>query len=102
MIVGYTFQADIYCRDCIIATLPTGPGEKFDGWALAAGVLKPVEENLSEIAYAFRYNRDDENSFDSSEFPKVISKQMAEVDASWGADNRCRWCGTDILDPDYV
>ena len=71
-IVGYTFQAENYCSGCIIDQLPTGPGRMYDGWALAPGVSMPVEANLNEIAYAFGIDRDDETTFDSGDFPKVI------------------------------
>lgn len=81
-IAGYTYKADIYCRYCIIDALPTGPGQQFDGWALAAGVSMTTEANLSEIAYAFQIDRQDESSFDNSEFPKVIfDSQAAETDS---------------------
>lgn len=90
---GYIFQADTYCASCIIDRLPTGPGGAFDGWALADGA-PPIsaEANLSEIAYAFGIDRDDEASFDSDAFPKVI------LDAD-GAD-ACAWCGEIIGGPD--
>jgi len=71
-VVGYTFNADTYCPDCIVGVLPTGEGEAFDGWTLASGVSMSTEDNLSEIAYAFQIDRMDESSFDSGEFPKVI------------------------------
>lgn len=90
-IIGYTFQADIYCPECIASALPTGDGEAFDGWKLADGVRKPAEDNLSEIAAAFGINRDDESSYDSDEFPKVIFASMAE-DAE-----TCGSCGGELI-----
>ena len=49
-VVGYTFRADHYCPPCTIAVLPTGPGEAFDGWALAPGAQPMTpEENLDEL-----------------------------------------------------
>jgi hypothetical protein len=90
-IVGYTYSADIYCPDCIVAALPTGDGEVFDGWKLADGVRMSVEDNLNEIAGAFGINRDDESSFDSGDFPKVIFASMAEDAETCGA------CGGDLI-----
>ena len=71
-IAGYTFQGENYCPGCIIDQLPTGPGQPYDGWALDPGVFAPVEDNLDEIAIAFGIDRNDETTFDSGDFPKVI------------------------------
>jgi hypothetical protein len=87
-IVGYTFNADNYCPDCIIAVLPTGDGEAFDGWALAKGVRMSTEDNLHEIAAAFGIDWTDEHSFDSSEFPKVIFDSQLESDEYCGRCHR--------------
>lgn len=81
-IVAYTFKADIYCPDCITEVLPTGEGEAFDGWALAEGApVMSTEANLNEIAFAFGIDRENEYSFDSDEFPKVVfSSQIEEAE----------------------
>lgn len=87
-IVAYTYNADIYCPDCIIDVLPTGEGQAFDGWALAEGAAPmAVEDNLSEIAVAFGIDRHDEKSFDSGDFPKVIF-----ADSVWNSADR-EFCG---------
>ena len=89
-IVGYTFQADTYCSGCVIDQLPTGPGQMYDGWALAPGVSMPVEDNLDEIAIAFGIDRNDETTFDSSDFPKVIfSSQLEDTE-------HCGACGGEL------
>ena len=90
-IVGYTFRADIYCPECIVGALPTGDGEAFDGWALAGGVRKSAEDNLSEVAAAFGINRDNESSFDSGDFPKVIFASMTEDAGTCGS------CGGELF-----
>ena len=89
-IVGYTFQADTYCSGCIIDQLPTGHGQPYDGWALAPGVFMPVEANLDEIAYAFGIDRNDETTFDSGDFPKVIFSSMVED------TEHCGSCGGEL------
>lgn len=89
-IVGYTFQADTYCPGCIIDQLPTGHGQLYDGWALAPGVRMHPEDNLTEIAYAFGIDRDDETTFDSGDFPKVIfSSQLEDTE-------HCGACGDEL------
>lgn len=85
-IVGYVYKADTYCPDHIVGRLPTGPSEDFDGWALAHGVTMSVEDNLDEIAAAFGIDREDEYSFDSDYFPKVVFRDIAE-------DTQCGECG---------
>lgn len=89
-IVGYVFDADTFCPDCIIGVLPTGRSEQFDGWALAADVLMPAEENLDEIAHAFGFDRTDESTFDSGDFPKVIFADTLD------GDDRCGACAAPL------
>jgi hypothetical protein len=81
-IVGYVYQADIWCRDCIVAGLSRN---SFDGWA-----LPNVEARLDYIANARGVDRMDESSYDSDEFPKVIfedSRQDGET---------CGKCGEEL------
>ena len=85
-IAGYTFGTENFCPRCIILALPTHPGGAFDGWALAPGVRVTTEDNLTEIAHAFNINRNDERTYDSAEFPKVI------FDDSVQDDERCATC----------
>ena len=92
-IVGYTFNADNYCPGCIISVLPTGPGKAFDGWGLASGVVMSTEDNLSEIALAFGIDKDDENTFDSGDFPKVIF-----ADSVWNHPETCGKCHGDLVE----
>jgi len=64
-IVGYAFNTDTYCvGDCI--TQAVGEVDP------QSGLTAHVEQALNEIAAERGINRDDERSFDSSEFPKVI------------------------------
>lgn len=93
-IVGYTFNADTYCPDHIIGALPTGEGEPYEGWALAKGAdpMTP-EAELDEIAWANGYNRDDESTYDSGEFPKVIFASQA-----WDSDDYCATCGRPLVE----
>lgn len=92
-IVGYTYAADTYCwGECVIQALLTGDGERFDGWALAAGAdPMSTEDNLTEIAMAFGIDRMDEYSFDSDEFPKVIFADSVD------SDEVCAGCGGPLL-----
>lgn len=82
-IVGYTFRADTYCPEHVLAVLTATP--EFEGWALADGVAMSVEDNLDEIAAAFGVNREEEYSFDADEFPKRIFRWQLE---------RVEHCGT--------
>jgi hypothetical protein len=98
-VVGYTYNADLYCHDCIIAALPIGEGQAFDGWALAPSIDMDTESHLSEIAAAFGIDRGDEASFDSGDFPKVLFRDMLSEEPElvfdpeeWSPD-RCGSCG---------
>jgi len=91
-IVGYIFCADIYCPDCIIDALPTGDGQAFDGWSLGEGVRMTTEENLTEVAAAFGIDRNDEGSFDSGDFPKVVFAEWVE-----SSDERCGHCHESLI-----
>jgi hypothetical protein len=57
-IVGYTYQADVWCPDCIVNEL--GP--------------------LDEAAEKRGIDAMDEHSYDSGDFPKVIFSAMIEDD----------------------
>lgn len=88
-IVGYVYRANTYCTNSECLPLATGDGEDFDGWSLAPGIYMTTEDNLNEIASAFGINRQDEYSFDSDYFPKVILTHS-------GGDARCATCGADL------
>jgi len=87
-VVAYTYRADIYCPECILGQLPTGPGETFDGWADCTDMAP--EDNLSELAAAFGIDRMDEYTFDSGDFPKVVFASQVE------ADEFCGDCGREL------
>ena len=88
-IVGYTYKAATYCADCIENVLTVDDGE-YDGWKLGKGIYMPVEDSLNEIAYHFGINRDNEYSFDSDDFPKVIFQSMVED------GEQCAQCGNEL------
>ena len=91
-IVGYMFNADQFCPKCIISALPTGPGQPFDGWALADGVTMSTEDNLNEIAAAFQIDRNGE--YDTHDFPAIIC--CAHLNDS--PEDRCGSCHELLLD----
>lgn len=89
-IAAYAYGAELLCPGCTIEALPTGEGERFDGWALAEGVRMSAEDNLSELALAFGIDRDDESTFDSDDFPKVVFLDSLE------AGETCSHCGGEL------
>jgi hypothetical protein len=89
-VAAYNYKAETLCPDCTVAKLPTGEGEEFDGWAVAPGVRMSAEDNLSELALAFGINRNDEHTFDSDEFPKVVFVDQLE------AGETCGNCGQEL------
>lgn len=79
---AFTFQADVYCPDCIVPAM--AKTEEYDGWQVAEGIHIDIEENLDEIAAAFGVDREDENSFDSDDFPKTVSSEHADGEKCGG------------------
>lgn len=67
-IAAYTFQADIYCPDCIISQVE--PGSTREGYS--------YEALLDEIAAERGIQRMDEHTFDSDDFPKVVFHDSIE------------------------
>ena len=79
-IAAYIYRAELLCPTCTIATM------------VAVGVAAPAardmsaEDVLDQCAGASAIDRDDETSYDSDEFPKVVHlDQLA-------ADDRCGRC----------
>jgi len=87
-IVGYTYAAETLCPACTLAALPTGKGERFDGWRDATED-QSAEDNLTELAAAFGIEREDERSYDSDEFPKVIFSSDSDGET-------CESCGAEL------
>lgn len=66
-ITGYTFRADTYCPTCMANSMVKFVGEEQQGpdhWQ--------VEDLLDSIAASLGIDREDERTFDSGDFPKVV------------------------------
>jgi hypothetical protein len=68
-IVGYRYQADRYCPSCILRAMG-----KVQQQPQRFGLS--VEHCLDMISDDYGINREDESSYDSIEFPKVIPRAM--------------------------
>lgn len=89
-VVAYDFKGDRLCGPCVITQVPTGAGEAYDGWADATGTMG-AEEFLQGIAEAFGIDRMIEDSFSTSEFPKVVFRGHVG-----GTGATCDKCGTSL------
>lgn len=87
-IVGYTYNAENLCPPCVVkATVKTkttrdailGDDPTFD-----------VEGWLDFLAKTQRVDRQDEHSFDSGDFPKVVFNDQLEP------DEQCGRCGATL------
>jgi hypothetical protein len=78
-IIGYTFNADCYCPDCIIGAY-NGNSDDYDAEAM-----------LTILASARGIERGDEYSFDSGDFPKVIFSHQFEGEI-------CGKCSRPLID----
>lgn len=73
-IAGYTYNVENFTPEQLIEAM------------VSAGELSPaardmdVEDALDQLAEVYAIDRDDEHSFDSSEFPKIIFVDQLDED----------------------
>ena len=82
-IVGYTFNADVFCPLCLVDAM-----EEEDG--ISNQIINPdysVEDYLRDVAQ--HQGIDLSEPFDSSEFPKVIFADQV-------TDDRCGLCNEEL------
>lgn len=89
-IIGYIYRAATYCTNSECIPLAKGEGQAFDGWALGHGIYMATEDNLDEIAASFGIDRENEYTFDSDHFPKVILTGQVEEHQT------CGTCGDEL------
>jgi hypothetical protein len=89
VIIGYTFNADVYCADCMRDMAVMAVDSRLPLWA-HHGSTEGVLDNWAATAGV---DRGDEASFDSSQFPKVIFSSMHDCDG-----DRCGRCHQYLLD----
>lgn len=77
-IVGYTYRAENYCPSCVRMRLA-------DRFPVAFYDTGSSGEMLDRAAAQLGIDREDERSFDSEDFPKVIFRDSAEAyEAEYG------------------
>ena len=83
-VVGYAYKADIWCPKCMEES------------SLLEGV-KPAsaELMLDEVATRLKVDRHDEYSFDSDDFPKVVTIGDLDFHGNEGIDE-CYQCGEEL------
>jgi hypothetical protein len=76
MVVGYTYMADIWCPDCIVEEVckqnnihPIPFYNRLDIEAILDDLAKMMPD---------KFDRYDEHTFDSDEFPKVVFSNSME------------------------
>lgn len=79
-IVGYTYKAENVCPNCVLVRLLQA--KEASPAVLEEGTS--TEDWLDQIAGANAIDRQDERSFDSDEFPKVVFADSVEDDESCG------------------
>lgn len=78
-IAAYSYRAEIFCPACTIEALIAAE----DATPAARDI--PVEAVLDQCAGALAVDRDDETTFDSDEFPKVVHLDGVAADEQCGA-----------------
>lgn len=95
-IVGYTYKADMYCPRCALKAI-------WQGWhkEIADDIREPyIEGALDLFAAVLGIERDDESTFDSAQFPKVVYRNQTyhpDAEHTGGLADHCGSCG-EILD----
>jgi hypothetical protein len=84
-IVGYTYKAENLCLDCAHGAARRENPDP----ALVESMS--VETELNDWANTVGIDRDDEESYDSNDFPKVIFVSMVE----WW--ERCDECNAELI-----
>lgn len=84
-IVGYTYCADTLCGPCTIERMIA------NGEASPSARGMDVEDALDQIAAANGYDRHDETSFDSDDFPKIVFR-----DSHPDGIDICAKCGDEL------
>ncbi len=87
-IIAYTYRADQWHRDCVVRALY---GE---GRAAPAALDMDSESVLAQIAGAEGIDHQDEHTFDSDNFPKVVFADAADD----MLDDTCGGCGEPIIE----
>ena len=78
-VAAYTYRAEILCPACTIDALIAA------GDAAPAARDMPTEDVLDQCAGALAIDWDDETTFDSDEFPKVVHLDYLAADETCGA-----------------
>lgn len=95
-VFGYDYKSEHQCDHCIRpAALAGATGA---GSAMAWGDAGTTEDILDEWASMLGLDRDDEASFDQSEFPKRVYEDQAHNDCTPinRCIDRCEGCGTPL------
>jgi len=83
-VAGYTFAADTYCVDCILSVLPEYHTDGMVGDTRDVHGVVDVDGALWDVAIDSGVDREDEYSFDSDDFPKVILQGMTNESTECG------------------
>lgn len=78
-IVGYTYKTENFCPACVVDRVSPG-----------ADVDMSTERWLDRLAEQLRIDRQDEYSFDSEDFPKIILSWQVETNET------CENCGVEL------
>lgn len=92
-IVGYMYEADLYCPEHIVEQLArrqwaADPVEA--GRVIERCARDSAESALDALAHDLAIEREDETTFDSDDFPKVVLAGMLD------GDEHCGKCGEEL------
>jgi hypothetical protein len=95
-IVAYTFQADTFHPDCVLPLVKSAYPLDYPIAATIETWAGP-EDILRTVAKSLRIDSDDEHTFDSGDFPKVVfASQVDDSDPDHGPET-CGACHERII-----
>ena len=91
-IVAYDYAADRYCLDCMVVTATERMEAAFPGASARGDCDGFPDQVIATWARLAGIDFNDEHSYDSDEFPKVVFRDQLESEAT------CATCHCDLED----
>ncbi len=83
-LAAYIYRADLVCPTCVVM------GLHGEGRVTLAALDMGTEDVLDQLAAAEGIDREDEHTFDSGDFPKIV------FDSELDEHVRCGGCGEEL------
>lgn len=92
-IIAYQYAADLYCLSCIVGLVCEGS----DREPVPVPMME-TEKALDSLAGLWKIDRENESSFDSDEFPKVVLDDPFDGSEDAADNYYCGCCNSQLDD----